>query len=275
MLAGQLLHIEDDISRRRFLIDTGATYSVFPYCSAEAPSGPLLSGPGGRPIACWGEKTFSNSFSGQPFRWTFLLADVRFPIVGADFLKHFHLVVDLAAWCVIDTTTLRRFGPGISSSPSSGGLLSLVEATPAAYRSLFSEFEDVAGVSGVLPPTKHGVEHVLETSGRPVSARFRRLDAEKLRAAREEFLKMEKDGIIRRSSSCWASPLHMVRKPDGSWRPCGDYRRLNLVTALDKYPVPNIQDLSSRLHGCRVFCKLDLRKGYYPCGLKTSSRRLL
>jgi hypothetical protein len=55
----------------------------------------------------------------------------------------------------------------------------------------------------------------------------------------------------------------MVQKPDGSWRPCGDYRRLNLVTQPDKYPVPNIQDLSSRLHGCTVFSKLDLRKGYY------------
>jgi hypothetical protein len=55
----------------------------------------------------------------------------------------------------------------------------------------------------------------------------------------------------------------MVKKADGSWRPCGDYRRLNLVTRPDKYPVPNIQDLSSRLHGCVVFSKLDLRKGYY------------
>jgi hypothetical protein len=55
----------------------------------------------------------------------------------------------------------------------------------------------------------------------------------------------------------------MVKKADGTWRPCGDYRRLNLVTQPDKYPVPNIQDLSSRLHGCRIFSKLDLRKGYY------------
>jgi hypothetical protein len=74
---------------------------------------------------------------------------------------------------------------------------------------------------------------------------------------------MEKEDIFRRSSSCWAIPLHMVRKSDRSWRPCRDYRRLNLVTASDKYPAPNIQDLSARLHGCRGFSKLDLRKGYY------------
>jgi hypothetical protein len=47
------------------------------------------------------------------------------------------------------------------------------------------------------------------------------------------------------------------------WRPCGDYRRLNLVTRPDKYPVPNMTDLAARLHGCKVFSKLDLKKGYY------------
>jgi hypothetical protein len=55
----------------------------------------------------------------------------------------------------------------------------------------------------------------------------------------------------------------MVMKPDGSWRPCGDYRRLNLATTPDTYPLPNIQDLSARLGGCTIFSKLDLRKGYY------------
>jgi hypothetical protein len=60
----------------------------------------------------------------------------------------------------------------------------------------------------------------------------------------------------------------MVRKTDGSWRPCGDYRRLNLVTVADKYPVPNMQDLSARLHGCKIFSKLDLRKGYYQITMR-------
>ena len=82
-------------------------------------------------------------------------------------------------------------------------------------------------------------------------------------AAKAEFSKLEKDGIIRRSSSNWSAPLHMVMKPDGTWRPCGDYRRLNLATTPDTYPLPNIQDLSSRLHDCSIFSKLDLRKGYY------------
>jgi hypothetical protein len=52
-------------------------------------------------------------------------------------------------------------------------------------------------------------------------------------------------------------------KPYGTWRLCGSYCRLNLVTTLDSYPLSNIQDLSARLHGCSIFSKLDLYKGYY------------
>jgi hypothetical protein len=94
-------------------------------------------------------------------------------------------------------------------------------------------------------------------------ARFRRLSPQRYNTAKREFAKLEKQGIVRRSSSCWASPLHMVRKPDGSWRPCGDFRRLNLITVPDKYPLPRMEDLSARLAGCKVFSKLDLKQGYH------------
>jgi hypothetical protein len=55
----------------------------------------------------------------------------------------------------------------------------------------------------------------------------------------------------------------MVPKKDGSWQPCGDYRRLNLVTIPDCYPLPYLADFSAKLHGCRFFSVVDLVKGYH------------
>jgi hypothetical protein len=55
----------------------------------------------------------------------------------------------------------------------------------------------------------------------------------------------------------------MMKKPDGSWRCCGNYRQLNNVTVPDTYPLPNMTDFSSRVAGCSIFTNIDLRKGYY------------
>jgi hypothetical protein len=103
---GELLHLTDELSGRRFLVDTGASYSIFPHQSSQPVCGPVLKGPGGQIIACWGEKQLPVQFSGRCFTWTFLLAKVEFPILGADFLKHFNLIVDLAASQLLATYTV-------------------------------------------------------------------------------------------------------------------------------------------------------------------------
>ena len=135
-------------------------------------------------------------------------------------------------------------------------------AAPDQWSSLLQQFPGVVQPFTVSSQPTHGVQHHLVTSGPPVTAKFRRLDPTRLAAAKAEFDDMLKAGVVRRSSSCWSSPLHMVRKKDGGWRPCGDFRRLNRITAEDKYPLPNMADLAARLDGCTIFSKLDLQKGY-------------
>jgi hypothetical protein len=113
----------------------------------------------------------------------------------------------------------------------------------------------------VKPAPNHGVEHHIHTGSHPpIFAKSCRLDPEKLKISKVEFKRLESAGIVRRSKSPWASPLHMVPKKDGSWRPCGDYCSLNLVTTPDKYPSPNMQDLSNGLYGAQFFQKLILSR---------------
>jgi hypothetical protein len=131
-----------------------------------------------------------------------------------------------------------------------------------AYSCLLEEFLTVVCASKRLPPVSHDVVHHIVTNGPPIASKIRKLDSEKLAAPKAEFKQLEEDDIIQRSTSPWSSPLHMVRKADGSWQPCRDFRRLNLVTEPDVYPLPNMLDFAAKAAGCTVFSKIDLRKGY-------------
>ena len=301
---GRLGLLVDEATKDRFLVDTGAVYSVIPFSSTAPPTGPAISSASGVPIPCWGWCRRTLRTGGRVFEWCFLKAAVAFPLVGADFLDWFDLMVDLRrlqlvpakgavialqappVGSVFATIGVRPSTPSplqqrLSTNGSSTAALqhrlnssssttAMVQrgATPDEYTQLLQKFPAVLNPSKKLPPVKHSVLHFIETDGRPVTSRYRRLDSEKLVAAKAEFQDLERQGIVRRSSSSWASPLHMVRKEDGSWRPCGDFRRLNLQTRPDLYTCPNIGDLTARLAGCKVFSKLDLRKGYHQVPVK-------
>ena len=258
-------YLRDNFSNRLFLVDTGAFVSVFPACDKDRANhqfgGLQLVSANGSTISTYGSRNICLSFGGRTFSWPFILADVRKPLLGADFLAHHSLLVDVSNRRLVD----EHYCPlPIDVLEAEANLCAPYQ--PCKHDFLFKEFPNVFRpelhqVPGLKP--KHGVYHRIHTTGPPLHSRPRKLNPDKLRAAKHHFSEMEKMGLCKKAASPWASPLHLVPKTDGTLRPCGDYRRLNNVTIPDCYAPPAMVDVFASIHGAKVFSKLDLLKGYF------------
>ena len=139
-------------------------------------------------------------------------------------------------------------------------------------RNLLDKFGDLfVSENGELGRTSV-VKHSISTSGRPIRQPIRRQPESLKRNVNEEVEKMLSKGVIRPSSSPWSSPVVMVKKKNGSWRFCIDYRQLNAATHQDAYPPPRIDVTLESLAGSALFTTLDLASGYWQVEIEEGDK---
>ena len=210
-----LFHVSDTNTHTRFLVDTGSEVSVIPHtpadCRCQLDKLTLIA-VNNTPLCTYG-KRFLNLNLGlrRPLPWIFVITEAQKPIICADFLQHFGLLVNMRKQQLTDGHTHIRVH-GILSMDSSPSPFLFPKNHDNPYLILLSEFPTLTQISLLDIHIRHDITHHIQTVGPPVSACPRRLAPDRLHVAKQEFEHMLNLGIIRSSSSPWVLPLHMVPK---------------------------------------------------------------
>ena len=258
--------IKDHSSKKDVLLDTGSEVTLWPATPSQSRQPPdrsiSLEAANGSRIPAYGRQRMIFNFGTRKYAWDVIIAKVTRPLIGSDFLLHHRLLVDVYNKQLVHMDTLHSHRVR-TRQPGAADILHVTTTPTEAFTPILRAYPTLLNHDFRATEVKHGVQHFIETKGNPVHSKVRRLSPAKAQSGKEAWFQLEKLGIIRRSSSNWSSPLHMEPKSDGTWRPCGDYKRLNNITVPDRYPLPNLRDFSNRLHGCTIFSKVDLLKGYH------------
>ena len=195
----RLFYVRDTHTGTQFLVDTGSEVSVIPPSLSDCRHPPdklTLTAVNDTSIPTYGRRSLTlNIGLRRSFPWIFVVADIQKPILGADFLRHYKLLVDMKQHQLTDSATHLRV-QGIFTSDTSPGPAICPKDPSNPYLELLSEFPVLTQPCSLDNPVKHDVTHHIETVGSPVFSRPRRLAPERLQCAKQEFKHMDYFGIV-------------------------------------------------------------------------------
>lgn len=158
------------------------------------------------------------------------------------------------------------FGSGERARDEIVNIIESVEDLEKAYPKVVCRSE--------YPPTVKFFEVPFRlNTDTPICRKPYRISRAKQDFVKKEIESMKENGIIRESSSPFASPILMVPKTNGTWRLCTDYRFVNEKTDLISWPLPNIDEIIAETGGCKVFSTVDLLKGFWQQPLTEDTKK--
>nr|GEW08490.1 reverse transcriptase domain-containing protein [Tanacetum cinerariifolium] len=181
-------------------------------------------------------------------------------IIGMDWLAKYHAVIICAEKIVrIPFGDKILIVQGDGSNNKHGTRLNIISYTKT-QEYITKGCYDFPGI----PPTRQ-VEFRIDLipGAAPVVRAPYRLAPSEMKELAEQLQELTDKGFIKPSSSAWGALVLLVKKKDGSFWMCIDYRELNKLTVKNRYPLPRIDDLFNQLQGSSIYSKIDLRSGYH------------
>ncbi|WVZ59186.1 hypothetical protein U9M48_009373 [Paspalum notatum var. saurae] len=261
------------------LLDTGSTHNFIAEDAARRTGLPIQPRPrltatvaNGERVTCPGViRRAPVIIEGE----TFSIDLFVMPLEGYDLVLGTQWMVTLGrvVWDFVDrSVSFLNQGRQVSWSDVADHRPPLLAATTtpnALLEELLHSFEGVFAEPAGLPPQRawdHAI--VLKPGSTPVAVRPYRYPVAHKDELERQCAAMLDQGIVRRSDSAFSSPVLLVKKQDGAWRFCVDYRALNALTVKDAFPIPVVDELLDELHGAQFFTKLDLRSGYHQVRMR-------
>ena len=177
----------------------------------------------------------------------------------------------------VKLSTQQRQDLLLAALQKDGGLDRLKEWPPDLARkavALLLEFHHVFSLEPNEIGCTDATEHVIELmKDEPFKERFRRITPPLVDEVHQHIQEMLDGGAIRPSQSPWCNAVVLVRKKDGSFRFCIDFRRLNARTKKDSYPLPCMQETMESMVGARHFSCMDLKSGFWQVKMAKESRQ--
>lgn len=203
------------------------------------------------------------------FRMISVLVVPDFPhtlILGQDFWRRMGIVPDLRR----NNWTFSNSEPCTAeiSVQSQSSLTS--EQTQVLQQLVDKAFSDMGDKLGCTTL----VEHEIKTSSPPIKQRYYPVSPFIQAQIDLQLKQLLVDDVIEKSTSPWSSPIVLVKKKDGAYRFCVDYRKLNQVTERDAYPLPYISATLDKLRNAQYLSSLDIKSAYFQVPLLESSRPL-